>query len=989
MIGHGTLGLRDSIPTFRDITGRSNARGYPLVECGFGAEIPAGTWTQHNGNTWKARANFIIGGILRDIVSVDTSAPARHTVRKETLALCISSTVYSYFADTENARVPQEYWDQGGPPPGFDSWGTFFDVFPPLDLYLNLGGIDPNTVAVVAELGFFYSPRAVRHPVLGEDLLVNGSLDSESGGEPTGWTMEVFGATPPTLFRDANVFRGAASQGFLCENATENSFRRATQGLSLTSGASSGRYRFSGAYYTADHVNSSPVNTDQDNARAWIGLQFYDGVDLREVKADGISYTLATTIPPIHLLTPTRGRWRRFLFEFIWPTQWSATFTPFFGIHSATSGANGRVWFDDVRFQRVFRYHDYEDRLTEASVPELEMAASDIFLGRRTVGLGGISLVNGIGERSLSRQIGGLLLARRPVKVVAAGVVDGIDLVREDCRAQFFGRINTVDASDNQVGFGIEDPMSDLLDTKLPLRKVNLTDNPTAPLAEVGRVRPILLGVFSTLPMGVGRISKDASTGYGMYEIADTQRAPNGIYAISSVRVYRTVEELTSNPAGGRILTAGTEYSESLAAATVSIVKDVRDIWRDAEGKDLGGAFLDFDIGGANIAASIYGGAASQPHKVASDMSTQWSTLSGVTITWTYSETTHQFSASRPGALTLNLRIKTGPNTDAAKKLWTAMGYNADADLTGAGPHVSAVPVFTDVDKDHIIAVEGIGYRDDAAGTYSGAANFYTNQPSEHAHMILRALLQVNPAKIRAVEFQYATLNATLPYSMSIVNTRLLLTEQETARIILQRLAQGAMADLYVDGDGMWHWAPLIDVPKVNTALLVHITDEDILPGSWSVYQRRSDTYQAVEVEYLKSAASGPKAETVQVVWDPNVPMKYGRDEVLRLRSYHDDVGWYEYPGGPLVHGAIRLSRIIAKMSAAPPLAVTLMVRHRLSDHVVNGRFLLSRRDAFTDGGAMTSVLMRIIRITHNFFSGVGTVVAVKDIPMGTAGGQP
>ena len=1003
MIGHGTLGLRDGIPTFRDITGRSNARGYPLVECGFGKELPAGQWALHSGTTWQIRANFIIGGILRDILSVDTTLGtdwATALVRTDTLALC-QATLNSFFADTTNARVPQEYWDQATTPPGWDSWGAFFDQYPPLDLYINLGGVDPNSVVVVAELGFFYAPRAVRHPVLGKNLLLNGGLDALTGSVPTSWTSSTTGSSPPTLFRDNNVYRGTGAQGLVALNAGLDSTHMVQQSVALTSDAKGGVYRFSGAYMTADHASSLPGNADQQNTRAWLGLRFTDGITARQMLPDGLTWALSGTV--FNVLTATYGRWRRFVFEFVWPSTLNVTFTPFFGAYAAAGGANGLIYFDDVSFRRVHRYHDYEDRLVaDSTTMELETAVTDPFLGRRTLGLGGVSLSNGIGERSLARQIGGLLHARRPVRIIAAGVVDGIDLVRDDCYDQFYGRINTVEASDNQVSFGLEDPISDLLETKLPLRVLNSIDTPTATAGDMGRARQALWGDFSEMPMRVPRISKSPTTGYGTYEVADPHRAPNGIYEVSAVRVHRSAQLFSTDPLGGRLLIASPaanfEYTVDLAAGTVTIVKDVREVFLDSEGKDLGTAVLDADIGGANVPFGFYGTSGWPPWYTAQAMANAFTIGFGVTVNVTYSDVTHKFSIQRADLGVINLRIKTGPNKETGQKWWRAMGYTEVEDRLGSGPHESDEPIFEDADRDHIIGIQATGYKDTAAGTYTGFAGFRVSYPSYQAHMILREWLKVPVAKIDVPSFDVGTvISMNLgSHTLSAMPTRIRAREQETARIILQRLAQGAMASLYTDGEGIWHWEPLIDVesqsrPAGITTPLIHITDDDILPGTWGVYQRRSNAYKSVSVSWEQSAARADEMETETITWDPDVQMKYGREETLNVRSYHySDLGakTQEVPGGPYVSSPGRLARVIGKMSAAPMLAVNLSVRHRLSDHKVNDRFLLTRDDAFAPGGFLANVAMRILTIRHNYNTGITHVLAVKDVSMGISGGQ-
>lgn len=1023
-VGHGSVGLRSNIPSYFQVAGPTAGRGYPLVDAALGKEIQRGSWELVSGTQYRTRVNYVIGGILRDVVGVDVSradGSLAELTRVSTLGQMGSDTFY---ADSWGAKVPQEFWDQNGPPPGFDSWGTYFDQFPPLWLYVDFSG-NPNNRTVVANLAFRYSARAVRHPVLGPNLLTNGGLDaSDDGFYPDAWTDVVSGISlddahivdtnEPRVTPLGGAFKGPrALQFYAVPTNYGGQYRFEYQQAQPTSWTVGQRLRFSGAYRTekywlwdgAEGQDAlAPLIIVRLSSGSWTSGTRY------EMNADGRTYaTLGggeTEIGPTRLLLErTNGLWRRFVFEFLFPDVASNKVFFAFGAYmrEGYQGIYSRVFFDDLKLSPVLRYEDYEERLSDSSIPELEMGVSDVHLAHPHAGLGGVSLVNGRGPRSLYAQFGDLILSRRRVSVLAGGVVGGVDLVREDCRGQFTGFTDSVEASDNEVRFGLSDAQSELLDTKLPRRLLNFTDTPNAPINDMKKPRQLLVGAYTgTFDTFVPqRVDADASTGYGVYEYCDTYLAPNGTATpgVTSVLVYQTADERDGETGVARALTGGgVDYSVDTAGGRFTILKDVIDIWREATGKDFGGAFLDFDIGGANIAAGVYGGAASWPEKVASDLAAQMTSLAGVTINVTYSNTTHKFTFSRPLSATLNLRVATGPNSDKARRHWTALGFNGDADKTSAGGGGSCVSdnsIFTSADLREFLRIRAYGLRDDAGGTYTGVANDVITRIPSVCHMLLRSVGRVPLARINTASFNATTLSdylypGSLTYSMARRFARLRLTERVTLRTLIAQVAGAGLSHVFADGEGVWHFRPGLDAyvflhqdEYPNTMSLPEprvVTDDDVLPGTWVTYQRRDGIFARVEVEDADD-------DVVSATWDPDVYARTGRDAELRVKAplyLSSALG----ATSETVEDARRLALILAKWSSAARFACRFAVRAILSDQMPGDRLWLTRSGALRAGGAVERLLVRIVGVRHNYMTNVSHVVAVEDVPMGPMGGQ-
>ena len=93
-------------------------------------------------------------------------------------------------------------------------------------------------------------------------------------------------------------------------------------------------------------------------------------------------------------LANTNGEWMRFSFDFIAP---DTTIRCRCYIECATSTGTGKVWFDGIKLQRIWRYEEYDARLSYDSLPVISEGRRDIFFQRWFTGQGSLTILNGNG----------------------------------------------------------------------------------------------------------------------------------------------------------------------------------------------------------------------------------------------------------------------------------------------------------------------------------------------------------------------------------------------------------------------------------------------------------------------------------------------------------------------------------------------------------------------------------------------------------------
>jgi hypothetical protein len=612
-------------------------------------------------------------------------------------------------------RVP--YWDDGT-----TLWdgGALWDQWLPLDLYVHLAGdVDPNGVAVIAILGFYFGAVGEVHPVLGPDKLTNGGFESL-----TGWTEVVAGAGNTTALDTALVIgRGSTSSLQLLSGGAAVGGSRRRQDVATVAGAI---YRLSGYYRTDPRLRLRRAT-----ARLLIG----DTAGTLMLYEDGRCADANGTVD----MRETLGEWRRFLFDFI--ATAATTRIQLFNRVSGSPSA-GQLNFDGVKLQRVYRYVHYAPRLTGDAFGDIEVGSTSIYFDVKPVGISNIGLINADGF--LEATLGQLYTSNRVARVAVGGSLSTTSRrsIRDHWRDMFYG-LSRGDlwVTDERVDIGLEDPIAQILDTEIPTKRYTLAEFPNMDLNREGYSQPIVLGNF----IQSGIVTKDAvfmnridltAAGYGVYHLADTTNAPDGLSANTPV-VYQYLpghaDILHGYPI--RLLASGTHYSWDRTTGRLTVLRDLRTYRFDQAGNAFGYYNLDFNIGAGTLTA---GASADDSEQQATDLTTSWTAAAGVAVTWTYSTVTHKFTVTK-AAGTLNLLCKTG--NPLSKGVWERLGFRTDADRTGALTYTADIAVFTSPENDHLMAAMIEGIRDDAAGTYTGTPGATIIRPAEMFYFILRAFL--------------------------------------------------------------------------------------------------------------------------------------------------------------------------------------------------------------------------------------------------------
>ena len=174
-IGHGRLGLRSGLRTFRALVKESVSAKHAFVDL-FGGKFITG-WSVHSGSVYKATVNEVFRGRRLDVAMVRT--PSAMLTRVEAIADVVAGTFY------------------------FDA-----DSAVPSPVYLRLpDSSNPANTAVLGLFGFHFSNVRAVQPMLGPDKLVDGALEVwTSSTNLTNWTeVTPIGASNTSCNQDSSV----------------------------------------------------------------------------------------------------------------------------------------------------------------------------------------------------------------------------------------------------------------------------------------------------------------------------------------------------------------------------------------------------------------------------------------------------------------------------------------------------------------------------------------------------------------------------------------------------------------------------------------------------------------------------------------------------------------------------------------------------------------------------------------------------------------
>lgn len=919
LVGHGRLGVRSGLRTFSDFIDESASEKHVLAELRPGSRVTG--WSLHSGNAYVAPFRYRFDGFNRDIVGVQSLLDTGLT-RVESLTECVAtSSTYFYEPDdgTSSAR-----WDDN-----INIWdgGAQWDVFP--KLYVNLGGTNPETTVVEVFLGFYFGSAGEIHPDLGPDKLLDGEFEDWASSSDLNQWVEVPGASGVISRESTTVKNGtyAVKMALVGASTGQDVVIRQTV-ATVTDGAV---YRLSGYYLTP---STNPASMD-----VYMRLQ-ENGANLR-LTTDGRSYESAPSNEP--MLDATGGEWRRFSMDFI-SLGTSISVRPRL-LNNTGGTASGEVYFDGLKLQRIFRYNYYEPRLHASSIPESESGSNDVLFGGKKIGVGTVTLANG--DAKIEKLFGDLDWANKECRVYVGGTfADGQEILIDDQRRAFTGLIQGVEGDDREIALELQDTRA-FFHTELPIESESDLVNPGLDQRFLGRPRPLWFGAKANVtPIG---LSKDQSTGYRTYELADCTKSPAGLKSVDSVYAYVDEEAARTKRTDRRkLLTVTTDYTTDLPNGRLSIVNDVGPYEVNADNNQL-----DFNIGGGSLVATLTAGLYTATG-LATEVASQLTAAAATSISCTYNQSggsAHKFVISK-GAGTLQLLCQSGTSKSPA---WSLIGFAKSANRTGALSYTGDTATFLDADKEHVIRVDGKGFKDDASGTYTGVASNLIEIGADICRVIVNKYLGKPLSIIDPISFALARSRA--PESLSIY-----LNETTSSKLIFDTLEYSNVANINVDGEGKVYYDVYVgEVPADVTDFF----DYDFL--DFKAGKRVADVYATIKVLFDKDPSTNEFAGVSAT--EDSTKLRSGRPDLRTFETYIKK-------GDNAQAAAQRMTAL----TSDPVRVVKFSAKGKLVDKRVGTKIRLTRSRALDPSGKLSNSVMRIISLRQSHIDARTYVECVDDV---------
>lgn len=918
MATHGALGLAAGLPTLLDLVGQSASEKRVLVELRPGRVVEG--WSAYSGATYVAALQETFDGVNLDVVAVQTLLDSGLT-RAEDLVSCVAAAG-TFFYDPDITTGPAR-WDDGVT--HWDDGVTTWDQFPFLYVHL-FNDANPAITTVVAFFLLTFGTVGSVQPNLGADKLTNGGFESwASSTDANNWT-ETPGAAITVNQETTIVYRGTSVLRFTATAAANGDSATERQDATTVSGM---LYRLSFAYQT------DPGNPQGLDLRVRVHNQA-DGT--ANLQADGRSFAASPVSLP---LPPTGGEWKRAVFDF--RAQWTTTRLIFSLENNTGSAATGRAYVDDVSIRRVWRYNYYEPRVSAA--PGSESGANDVFFGGDRIGQGAIRLIDA--DALLEPLLADLDILYKEGRTYSGGAIeDGSEVPFEESRRGFTGLVQDLGTSNKEATLDLQD-LRAFFHRDLPERVNNDADSPGLDPNIRGKSRPLLFGQKANITPY--RISKAGD--YGVYEIADCLKSPAGIKAIDAVYSYADSDAAGLLDTTRRLtLSAGTDYSADLANGQFTVLRDVQLIEITTEETRLD--FNDGSVRAAILTPGFY-----VPASLAAHVQTQMRAVGAGDLNCTHADGTHKITISK-GAGSLSLLIKSG--TNAAISAWKKLGFDPSADKSGSLSYVADSVIFTDADKQHLLRIDAQGYKDDAAGTYTGSAN---------------ALVVLGPDLIRLLTVRWlgkalSALDATTFASARTVCPEpmaFLLKDPTSTKAIFDTIALTNLAKITIDGTGTIFYDPLVDALPASAPALI---DNDWLADTFEMGLAVTDLYTTVIVTYDEDPTLGTKP--TRTLTDESVALRYGRAETRTFNTYLKNLG-----------DAITLTSRLLALAKTPGRTINGSVKIRLLDARTGQKARVTKRRGLDATGALTAVAFRILSQANSYRDGVSAVSLVEDRAIG------
>lgn len=856
-VGHGTLGLRSGLRSFRELTEQSYCGRRAYLDLPVGRLVDATTWALSAGAMYLAPVSATQDGVTLVVVAVETLT-GDHLAAVESSAMC-QGTAGSYYHD-----------------------GT--------SLYVRLSDdANPSGTEVLVSYLRRFGTRGSFDPVFGPERLANGGFETYTGGSVvsggalfTSWTQEGT-AVERTLSPEPCIGVVSVRLQPVSGGLGASAMGGLKQTYDMTNGVS---YILSGAYRTDPHMPAGLT------ARIRVLVDTGTWLDVL-----GRNASTAATLELGHALSHTGGQWRRFVFAFRCTGAGGGTRTNVaILLTNASGGAITTGWaeFDAVSLRAVYRYEYAEPRLSSGGLPAVEIGNSDPFMGAELVGLGSVRLLNS-DDGYMEDLFGDFDVIGRKAQLYLSGAHDDSqEITGSDWWAGFGGVVQAVTVSDQAASLDLQDLRS-LLAAVLPQRRADRQMFPAVSSVDEGKPRALLFGRKTGIrPI---RIGVDATTNLPLYEVVDTTDAVGTApFAVSAVYAYLDQEAADQQDTTRRVTLSVSQYSATSASGRVQLTNNPGPFvvvgapsTAAADGQQVGfNDAFDVSYGGTPGTAYLNPGVYTAD-TLATEVARALNVLNPASFTCTYSTSTHTFTIGYSGIGTLSLLLSSGTNVH--RGAWALLGFTATADKTGATSYASDVALYASTQADAIVLrVDASGHTDDASGTYTGTAAALIERAPDVLRFLLRKILKRPATEIDATSFVAGrtTTAQILGLYLGGAGSDAGMTLQE----VIDRLEASCHADAVIDGSGVWYWSPrgTSSATIAEEALTAPVLrDRDIL--SFETSKSADGIYEAAEVHYDQDPSTD-QPKTV-VVSAPYVRLLHGRSGSRGgfptfLRNYDD-----------------------------------------------------------------------------------------------------
>jgi hypothetical protein len=860
-----------------------------------------------------------------------------------------SGTTYTpivYLIDDDpgiNAGTGGDFTDQGSTveadsTPNHPTGSIKWDQFPKLYVHLT-DGSDPTDNTVVAVHYFPFSTKGVSHPHIGEtELTTDGIFETWSDvNTPTNWSLQPAQADRTVITREStSVKNGTYSLSFVADGSETKTSNYVGQTVALQTDS---YYRLSGWYrWEPDDAN------DNVSYRLWPYIKVRNSVDsTKSVGIDGRTNS-NNDVHRIDKFKPTPNKWFRFFFDFLTFDDLVATSARLELSCGHELGTKGKIIFDDIRIRRVWSWDYHEPRLLESSIPNIDTGSRDIFFGGKEIGIGSVKLVNS--EGFLERLIGECEWMNAECIVDIGGTWNDGDyeVPRDNFFRGFTGLIQGLDVDDDKAIFDIQDQRA-FFHMDLPPRYYDDNDFPNMDTTNFqGKPRPLFFGVKNNITPA--RIDYGSSSDYGKYEICDTDRAPNGMKAISEIYAYVDETAAGERRSDLRIeLTTGTDYTEDLANGQFTIITDVGPYVIDDSNN-----YLDFKEGGAELNAVLTLGLYTADD-LAAEIETQLEAVGAADFTVTYSDTTHKFTIASDGG-SLALLCKTGTNKKIS--IWKTIGFKESADRATTS-EVGDNPTFVNADTDHVLRTNAQGFKDDASGTYTGSANALIEVGADILAVILVKYM-VKPSTI------IDTASFALARSRGAESLSIYMNSPISTREIFERLEFSNIANIIINGEGKVFYNIYVGEVPTNITLLHNRDFKSFKSG-----KKIDEVFTTIRVLFDKDPTIGNyrSRETT----DNSVRVRLGRPDTKDFETFLK-----------LADSAINCSVRYSVLSGAAARKISgTGIGSKLMKLEVGDKVKVTRRRAIALGGEIINRVFRLLSLSKDPLGGTVDFSATDD----------